>query len=287
MSFTVGDWIQHSKFGNGYIAENRVDRFLIRFDEDGEKLLLKTADLIPGTPHRTTRKSQKTSIGKPRFILQPPKKMPPIEFDYLVQCFRDRFEGGFDGKAIGRERNYKEKAAERMEVELGKRGLRALLKAGDYSEAWSRSKRIVGCTNLLFPQEKMKFKDAIESSREREFCEKLEFLLYGTESLQARFESWCSFLGQADVCKWTTCTYFQFLSTRGELMFMKPAVTKKVADSLGFFLGYRPEPSWEVYSKLQDFSALLHDELTKRGLKPRSGIDIQSFIWASVQLAER
>lgn len=74
--------------------------------------------------------------GKPRFIVSPPKKVIPIDFDYLVECFRNRFEGGFNGKDIRRERDYKERVASRMEEELGKRKLRQLLKTGDYREVW-------------------------------------------------------------------------------------------------------------------------------------------------------
>jgi hypothetical protein len=88
------------------------------------------------------------------------------------------------------------------------------------------------------------------------------------------------------ICKWTIATYYQFLATRGDSMFMKPIVTQRIADSLNFALNYRSQPNWLTYSRLQDLSGRLSAELNDRGLKPRSGIDIQGFIWASIQIEE-
>ena len=70
------------------------------------------------------------------------------------------------------------------------------------------------------------------------------------------------------------------------MMFMKPAVMKSMSESLNIVLNYRPEPNWLTYCKMQELAKRVDQELRVRGLNPRSGIDVQGFIWASIRIEE-
>jgi hypothetical protein len=86
--------------------------------------------------------------------------------------------------------------------------------------------------------------------------------------------------------EWTIATYYQFLASNGKWMFMKPSTMKRMADSLKIALNYKPEPNWLTYSKVQVLADRVELELHNRGLKPRSRIDVQGFIWTSIQIEE-
>jgi hypothetical protein len=69
-------------------------------------------------------------------------------------------------------------------------------------------------------------------------------------------------------------------------MFMKASMMKRMADSLKIALNYKPQPNWLTYLKLQELAERVDLELHNRNLNPRSGIDIQGFIWTSIQIEE-
>jgi hypothetical protein len=86
--------------------------------------------------------------------------------------------------------------------------------------------------------------------------------------------------------KWTIATYYQFLASDGKWMFMKPSIMKRMAHSLKIALNYKAEPNWLTYSKLQELADRVELELQNRKLTPRSRIDMQGFIWASIEIEE-
>ncbi len=285
MSFKVGDWIHHRKYGNGRIVDEWPEKFLIAFDDREERQIIKSAITLSGIAH--TAQAVRRASGSPRFVTKRTARKAPPEFDHLVKRFLDRFEDGFDGEDFHyTEREYKLKAATKLKEELGKREMTRLLRKEDHQEIWHRAKHVMQATNLVYPQEKIQLTDAVKGTdKVRQFAEGLDFLLHARKDLQERFECWCKTLGALGPCKWTVASYFQFLATGGELMFMKPAVTKKIADSLNFQLLYRPEPSWDAYARLQELAGIVTVQLVKRGLHARSGIDVQSFIWVAVNEA--
>ena len=136
-----------------------------------------------------------------------------------------------------------------------------------------------------FRIEKAKFADGLKIAANQEGFAKVFFdLLYGSAEMEQRFTEFCDFLSHMGANKWTVATYYQFLATDGEWMFMKPSIMKRMADSLRISLEYKPKPNWRTYSKLQELACGVEKELTKRGQQPRSGIDVQGFIWASIQI---
>jgi hypothetical protein len=143
-------------------------------------------------------------------------------------------------------------------------------------------------TNLVDKWEKMRFRDAAfgNVANRKRFANALFDLLYGPSEMEARFTKFSDLLSEMGVNKWPMATYYQFLASDGRWMFMKPAIMKRMADSLKISLNYKPEPNWLTYSKLQELAERVELELKSRGLKPHSRIDVQGFIWTSIQIEE-
>ena len=90
--------------------------------------------------------------------------------------------------------------------------------------------------------------------------------------------------GNSTPAKWPVLTILPFLARPDTFMFLKPRVTKQVADWLAFSLQYDPKLNWRTYERLLAMSDLLMSEFRKRPescLHPKDLIDIQSFIWVT------
>jgi len=289
MTFKVADWIRHPNYGEGQIAEDRGDKYLVQFVTAGERLMLKTAISLPGQPpHPGFTFEKRRSSGSPRFRVIQPKKEPPPSFDHLVKRFLDVFEDGFDGASFDRrERQFKVEAAELLQSTLSKPEFSSLLEDGKFEEIGSRARRVIQKTNLIFRNEIIKItEDLKHEAFQRAFALGLEQVLSEAGPEETRFTSFVDVLTQGQSATWTIATYFQFLNSGGEKMFMKPAVVKKMANSLNIALNYRAAPNWLTYCKLQELAAQVDSELRVRGLKPRSGIDVQGFIWSAIRIEE-
>ena len=289
MNWKSLDIVQHSTFGIGRVREYLGDKILVDFIKVGEKMLLKSAPLVlTALPLGVEfpRHSRKAASRGSKETVSP--RRPAPEFNYLVKRFLDVFEGGFEASLFdSAERKYKIDAADLLDANLGKSEFEALLQESGHSEIWARAKKVLQETNLVFPREKIQFIAIFDRPENQpQFASQLHKLLHGSGEPGKRFEDFSQMLSVHSICKWTIATYYQFLATRGDSMFMKPIVTQRIADSLNFALNYRSQPNWLTYSRLQDLSGRLSAELNDRGLKPRSGIDIQGFIWASIQIEE-
>ena len=86
------------------------------------------------------------------------------------------------------------------------------------------------------------------------FANALYDLLHGSGEMEQRFTNFCGLLSEIGVNKWPIATYFQFLASDGKWMFMKPAIMKRMAESLKISLNYKSEPNWLTYSKLQELA---------------------------------
>jgi hypothetical protein len=215
--------------------------------------------------------------------------VPKYTFQQLIDNFNSNYPGGFEShKFADQERKNKHEAAKMLASELSEERFSELLRAAQYSTIAKLAKGVVQKTNLVFSMEKAKFTDALKLPHNQDlFSHALFDLLYGQGNKEQRFAAFVDLLATIGACKWTISTYFQFLFTKGEMMFMKPKYAKAVADSLGMSLNYRTDPNWLTYKSLQDVSKKLESELRSRGLCPESGIDLQSFMFCSVQLADR
>ena len=209
-------------------------------------------------------------------------KAPGIKYRSLpdsIQYFLEQYPGGFHGdRFLQEERNYKAAAHETAISLLNESEFRGLCAIGEHAETCARAQKVVNATNLIFPNEKMAFRDGIKSpDRQQAFAEGLFEALYGSEELEDRFEKYSKLLGHFGADKWTTATYFQFILFPEEFMFVKPTVTQNAAAVSGFEIYYKSQLNWVTYKQVLAFSQYLRRELSE--LKPRDLIDVQSFMW--------
>jgi hypothetical protein len=62
-------------------------------------------------------------------------------------------------------------------------------------------------------------------------------------------------------------TYFQFIATSGDAMFMKPSVAKLFAPAVGVELNYSATPRWITYEKLNETSEIARQRLLANGME--------------------
>jgi hypothetical protein len=216
-------------------------------------------------------------------IASPTKSMP----SGALQCrrkFLRFFKDGFhDDTYVDWERGYKWAAHETWADTLGQPEYSRLLKAGDFEEIAARAVRLESRTNLLFSFEKMALRDAVKGAEgARRFAEGVFEYVYGTGTLENRFDAWVSTVSrlprrQTRVLTWPVVTVFGFLGNPQVHMFLKPKVTKLAARQYGFPFNYVSRPNWRTYASLLDFAAAIRRD--QRDLRPRDMIDLQSFIW--------
>jgi hypothetical protein len=201
---------------------------------------------------------------------------------------RDKFlrffpKGFHDEKYHAWERGYKEKAHAQWEEALNPAAFQAQLQSGSFSEIAQAAVRIESRTNLLFSFEKMALRDAVKTTPgARAFAEGLYQFLHGKDSLENKFDAWCSILAalprrQTRVLTWPMATIFGFIAQPKLHFFLKPNVTRRAANAYGYDFQYQSKPAWNTYSNLLSFAGKVRDDLND--LRPVDQIDIQSFLW--------
>jgi hypothetical protein len=196
------------------------------------------------------------------------------------------FAGGFrDETYLDWERDYKWDTHKCWEEALGQDEFLRLLRAREFAEVAARAVRVEQRSrhSMIFSFEKMALRDAVKSNEgARAFAEGLYDFLHGSGSVEQRFGRWVECVAslprkQTRVLTWPLVTVFGFIAQPDVHIFLKPNTTRAAAREYGFGLHYRPRPSWETYSSLLEFAAVVRRDL--RDLRPRDMIDIQSFMW--------
>ncbi|MCD6533688.1 MAG: hypothetical protein J7L25_06395 [Deltaproteobacteria bacterium] len=212
-------------------------------------------------------------------------KTPPTykSMKKMVDIFLKNFPEGFnDEKYISDERQHKLEAGELLTTTLNQEKFQQLLDDKDFAEIAQLSLSIINKTNLIFPNEKISLKEGLTDDENRElFCTSLFLLLYGDQDIKSRFINFAKTLTTLKADKWTTQTYFLYLSDPDKYLFLKPTVTKKAAEICAFQLHYDTKLNWETYRALLDFGEYFKIELKEYGekLTPKDMIDVQSFFW--------
>jgi hypothetical protein len=285
MDWNINDWVEHSKFGVGQITAI-ADNLSIRFLKEGEKILVKTAELKPANPPTPDFQWPKARSGAGKVRVS---RRAPADFNQLTDLFRATFPAAFnDPQFEAKERRSVENASHEFKNQLGKESFAQLMEQQNTAEIANRAMASLQATNLVFPMERIKFKTAVvtNAGNHEPFATTLFQLLYGEADEQQRFSAFCDALTTFGIPKWPLATYFWFLQSGGEQVFMKPLAMQRMADSVGITLEYRAEPNWQTYSKLRDVAARVRAELESRGLTPHSPMDVQSFMWAALQMEE-
>ncbi len=266
------------EWGVGEVLEDcYVSEVRIFFVGHGEiKLSLEHVSLIPVTGPEANH-----PVLNNLRIVPGDKGARYLSLPRSISRFQERYPQGFYGeKYLEAERDYKVKAHTLCLELLGEKSLSQALQGRQFDDICTRALRVVNATNLIFPNEKMALKDGLRNDRAKElFSEALYALLYGTTAFESRFEAFASVLGDIGAAKWTTATYFPFLALPETHIFLKPEVTKNVAELSAFEINYRPEVNWLTYKCVLEFAGYLRNALAD--LKPRDMIDVQSFIWCN------
>lgn len=289
MRFKVSDWIDHNSYGTGQILGDDETYWVIRFVDHGEKKMGKKFIEHPGQPpypgfefpkvvtHKFAR------IGEKRTI----KAIPDL--DEIIEKFLLSYPDGLkDAKFNDEERIFKAKAVNKFADLLNEATLTRLIDEGSFEEVGRRSRQVMSATNLVFKTQIIQFSEALKSASNQEvFSLALSDVLYGKEPEEARFERYIIELGRIGTSNWPVATYFQFLERQGKSMFMKPTVAKRMADSVGIALNYKPEPNWLTYSKLQEVAQIIRARLLDAGQTLQSEVDVQSFMWCAYGIAKQ
>jgi hypothetical protein len=281
MNIFCGDKVRHPKMldcGVGKVLDVSADgKARIFFIDAGEKLL--------GLKHVNLERVESEEDNHP--ILDNPslgeqlkdtsfKSLPAAKVDFL----RDFPDGFRDEGYFAEERRYKLDAHNLMHELLSREIFEDLLGSGDYAEICKRALQVVNKSTLIFPNEKMALKDGLKiPNSEKLFAQNLFTLLFGEGELKERFEGFCRYLEEIKAAKWTTATYFLFITFPSKFMFMKPTIAQHAAMLVKAELNYRSELNWLTYKCLLDFSDYLAKCLTEMDMEPQDMIDVQSFMW--------
>lgn len=201
-----------------------------------------------------------------------------VDYETAIELFLRAFPGGFSDPFFDHyERNYKMRAVEKARSWLSKESIEAAMSSGDFSRVTTDAKRTF--TNLIFPNEAMKFSDFMKSDKvdHEGFARALFTLLHEPHRFDDAFNRIVFLLKPYGAAKWTIMTYWPFLMSSEEHIFMKPEVAVRSAHALGYSLDYESEPSATIYRQYQTFAQTLRAGIS--ALQPRDMIDVQTFMY--------
>lgn len=279
MKYRKGERVRHPNkddWGLGEVLEySKGETVRVFFVGAGEK----TLSLKHVQPHKVVRDESTHPVFENLSIRNTASGIKYQSLPQSIESFLEQFPEGFYGKKFKEsERDYKDRAHALARELLGADVFSALLKDEDYDEIRRRALKIVGATNLIFPNEKMSLKDGLkESEALKEFSEVLFYFLHGEGGIKPRFIAFANFLAKIDAAKWTIATYFLFIMHPDRYMFVKPTVTQHSSELCRFEINYKPQLNWPTYRSVLRFSEHLFSGLSE--LKPRDMIDVQSFMW--------
>lgn len=169
MEFSQGDRVKHParpEWGVGKVLDNSGGNLRIFFVGAGEKILkmgyVNLIKLDEGEAIHPVLDNLKT-VKKDRGVKY---RSLPLLIDNFLRVFPDGFYGN---EYHDRERDYKMEAHKLLHETLNESVFSSLLKAGDYAEIHRRALKIVGKTNLIFPNEIMSLNDGLKITGNESF----------------------------------------------------------------------------------------------------------------------
>jgi hypothetical protein len=203
-----------------------------------------------------------------------------VGFESGINLFLRAYPLGF-GDPYGEhdERGPKLKAHAKAQDLLGETRLRARLERADDAGIGEDAERVF--TNLVFPNERMKFKDFVRRGGppRRAFALALADLLHGDEAtFDPAFDRIVTLLRPFDAAKWPVITYWPFIVHPDRHMLLKPAVATTCAAGLGLDFTYDSVPTAALYAGYLRLIRQIRDGI--RELQPQDNIDVQIFMHA-------
>jgi hypothetical protein len=202
--------------------------------------------------------------------------------------FREIFPGGFrDPTYLEWERDYKWAAHVAWQRTLDRRTWARLLAIGAHRDI---AARIAGWyakskLNMLALYEWMALREALaDATGARLLSAGLYDLIHGASLFERRLEAFTLMLDrvpqrQTRLAKWPVATLFPFVARPATHLILKPMVTKRAAERLGFELAYASRPNAHTYAAMISYVSWLRHALL--AWRPRDLIDLQGFLWVT------
>jgi hypothetical protein len=277
LSVKTGDRVLHTQrpeWGLGEVVSHGGGKVRVHFVDGGERLLVGAPlTMVLGADALDARLDPRKRKG----LRQTARRNRVSE---AIARFLVRFPLGFnDPEYVKTERDGKVAAHHAMVEALSQPELATLVAASNFDEVTRRALNIASLTDLILPNEKTALRDGLDSdAAKRRFGLTLQAVLFGPSEDEARFTTWADCLSDIGAARWTTASYFQFLTFPDRCLVIKPIVTQIAADLCNFELSYRAEPNWSTYHLVQQCAQVLLADTA--ALHPRDMIDVQSFVWS-------
>jgi hypothetical protein len=281
MIFHIGEAVELTtkpEWGPGVVLDDpHGDKLKVLFPRVGEKTLsLKIAKLA------------KASVSEEQLLVLKRFRRPTGKYqslDELVQKFLHYYPDGFNDENYG-ERKFKLELVELHKETLNEEVLRQLRDDEEYAEVSKRARHLLGASVVPLPSrfELIRFSDALKDEENQKlFAHSLLDHLYGSGTLEERFNLFARCLEHIGISKWPIQTFFLFIAEPKTHILLKPNITKNAAEACAYELNYNPRPNWKTYHVLLGFCEYLRGELARYGdsLKPRDMIDVHSFIYVA------
>ncbi len=203
-----------------------------------------------------------------------------------VAAFVARFPEGFrDPTYLEEDRAPKMAAHEAMQELLGLEVIDGLIAEESFEEVGKRALRVIGKTNLVYPNDRAALTKALKIPENRGvFALGLRENLYGDDDPDVRFKRFADVLKGLSAARWTLVTYFTFIRFPNDYMILKPTLTQNAAAMCRFDLGYRSHPNRATYGHLLAFARVLRQVAAE--LEPTDMFDLQSFMWCLAQIKD-
>ncbi len=214
-------------------------------------------------------------------MLEAAPRLDPKFFGYdgARARFLRFFPGGFQDEGyLSEERDYKLHAKERLDEAAP---LSNSASGSGHGEAILAAYRD---TNLLSPYEKTPLQALLRGPTADEFVQAAAAFASG--DLKQPLATMKSLLKPHDNAKWTVVTYLPFLWRPDVHFFLKPTMMRDFSKRVGhsFDEEYSPNLEIGVYEALLDMAMTTREKVID--LKPADLIDIQSFMWTTVEYTE-
>lgn len=218
-----------------------------------------------------------------------------ITLPELIRHFLTQFPGGFgdpaylgEGSLKGSgERLYKVAAHDAFVAAFGDNRGEVLVRERKASDIAGLISNVLKMQNLLATQEFVALLDALHDEKATlAYATALFEYLRAPNVDQASFNAYAAAVmqlpqvGKFRIATWPVLTLLPFLAQPTRHMFLKPDVTKKAAEIVGFDLQYDSALRWLTYGRLLELANALMPVL--RPLGARDFIDVQSFIWVAI-----
>jgi hypothetical protein len=278
-------------WGLGVVSAEDGSNLHILFEAAGYKKIAKKVPVLIDVSdeevprgHRLRRREDWPAAERDAKRAQAKRDLPR-RFDAFVQEFLAQYPNGFRSQQFeDEERAYKWKAVQYAREVLQKEELKRLFAAANYEEVIKRTRRVLGKTNLAFPNELMKFDD-IASDEYGIVAERIIKLVSAGAGTPEALEALAVGLAPAGAAKWTICSLIPFLLEPETWPFVKPTFIERTEKATGIDVEYDSKPNARTYRLVRDLYEHVALLLGERGLVPRDFIDVQTFLWIASGMA--